>query len=179
MIHSICMVKPLIDNKFIRIHVHGLFTCLDNADCSLHIKSTCPRCFSSVVSSSSSEFYKEKLSLKMKFVLCFALIALAGYVSCTNSTWGYISPYDVMIHHSIRKKSSAFLQIVSENVTFPFPNQRNNHTITAIRLTDQVPKGKGYAQIYAGGVGFNYTTIHLKSQRNQGYNFVLEIYGRR
>jgi Transcription activator MBF2 len=115
----------------------------------------------------------------MKFVLCFALLALAGFVACTNSTWGFISPYDVVLHYSIRKRSSSFLQIVSENVTFPFPGQKNNQTITAIRLTDQVRKGKAYGQIYAGGPGFNHTTIRLKSERNQGYNFILEIYGRR
>lgn len=114
----------------------------------------------------------------MKFVFGFAILAVIGFVAATNSTWGQVVYNDRLIHSSIRRKSSSFMQIVSENVTFPFFNQRNNYTITAIRLTDQVPKGKAYGQIAAGGVGYNYTTIRIKSQRNQGYNFVLEIYGR-
>lgn len=138
-------------------------------------------CFHSLISCLQfvEEISRKESSVKMKFVFCFALLALVGVVACTNSTWGFISPYDYIIHYSIRKRSSSFMQVVSENVTFPFPNQKNNHTITAIRLTDQVPKGKAYGQLYAGGPGFNYTTIRLKSQRNQGYNFILEIYGRR
>lgn len=136
--------------------------------------SVCFHSASSVVCGLSRKFQE-----KMKFVLCFALFALVGYVACTNSTWGYISPYDVIIHQSIRYQPSKFMQIRTENVTFPFGNQRNNRTITAIRLIDQIPRSQAYGQIIAGGINLNSTTIRLKSQRNQGFNFILEIYARR
>jgi hypothetical protein len=115
----------------------------------------------------------------MKFLVCFSLFALAGYVACFNATWGYISPYDVIVHQSIRYQKSKFLQIRSENVTFPFGNQRNNRTITGIRLIDQIPRSQAFGQVISGGINFNHTTIRLKSQRGQGYNFIVEIYGRR
>lgn len=116
--------------------------------------------------------------VKMKFLFCLAFLTLASFAACTNSTWGYVNPYDVILHHSIRRKSSSFMKIVTEDVKFPFPYQVNNRTITAIRVLDQVPNSKAYAQIYGGGVNFNHTIVHLKSERGKGFNFVLEIYGR-
>ena len=114
----------------------------------------------------------------MKFIVVGIFLALAGYAASTNSTWGFPGPYDVLIHHSIRRKSSSFMKIVTEDVKFPFPNQPLNRTITAIRVTDQLPKSRAYAQIYTGGVGFNHSMIHFKSERGKGFNFVLEIYGK-
>lgn len=111
------------------------------------------------------------------FILC-AFLAIVGLAACHNSTWGFVGPYDVILHHSIRRKSSSFLQIVTEDVKFPFPNQVNNRTITAIRVLDQLPKSKAYAQVYSGGINYNHTMIHFKSERGKGFNFVLEIYGR-
>lgn len=71
------------------------------------------------------------------------------------------------------------MKIVTEDVKFPFPGQRNNFTISAIRVIDQLPKSNAFAQIYAGGINYNHTLIHLKSERGKSFNFVLEIYGRR
>lgn len=115
---------------------------------------------------------------KMKFVLFLAVLSFATFAACTNSTWGHPGPYDVLCGHTIRYQKSSFMRVVSENVTFPFPGQRNNRTITFIRVTDQIRKGRGYAKIYAGGIGYNSTTLHLKSEQGQGYNFAIEIFGR-
>ena len=114
----------------------------------------------------------------MKLALFLTILAFAGLATALNSTWGFVGPYDTLIHHSIRRRSSKFWQIVTEDVKFPFPYQRNNKTITAIKVIDQISRSNASAQIYAGGVGYNYTIIHLKSERNKGFNFFLEIYGR-
>lgn len=116
----------------------------------------------------------------MKLVIVLSVLALVAVSTATNSTWGYPGPYDVLLHQEIVKKSSSFLQVSTKDVKFPAQYQTNNRTITAIRITDQVYKGKGgYAQLYGGGIGFNHTTIHFKSQRNEGFLFILEIFGRR
>lgn len=95
-------------------------------------------------------------------------------------TWGNVGPYDTLLHYEIVKKSSAFLQVVTLDVIYPQQYSFNNRTITGIRARDQMPDSKGgYAQLYAGGPGFNHTTIHFKSQRNKGFNFVVEIFGSR
>lgn len=51
-------------------------------------------------------------------------------------------------------------------------------TINQIVILDQKTGGKGgFASLISGGVGFNHSGIHLKSQRNQGIDFIIDIYG--
>ncbi|CRL04874.1 CLUMA_CG017926, isoform A [Clunio marinus] len=115
----------------------------------------------------------------MKLSILLLLVAIIGFAASTNSTWGEIGPRDIVIHHSIiRRKSSSFMRIVTEDVRFPLPDETNNRTISAILVIDQLPKSKAYAQIFEGGVNFNHTLIHFKSERGKSFNFVLEIYGR-
>lgn len=53
-----------------------------------------------------------------------------------------------------------------------------DRTITRIVVTDQYDNGNGgYAKLKDGGPSTNYAIIHFKSQRNHGYNFVIDIYG--
>lgn len=119
--------------------------------------------------------------MKLQLFLFFlGLAALTGLASSTNVTWGNVGAYDVLLHYDIVKKSSSFLQVATLDVTYPSAYQYNNRTITAIRVTDQVANEKGgYAQLYSGGVGFNHATVHFKSQRGKGFNFILEIFGAR
>lgn len=112
------------------------------------------------------------------FFLLLGFAALMGLTSSTNVTWGNVGPYDLLLHYDIVKKSSSLFQVVTLDVTYPNAYQYNNRTITAIRVTDQVPGEKGgYAQLYSGGVGFNHVTVHFKSQRGKGFNFILEVFG--
>ncbi|KAG5684285.1 hypothetical protein PVAND_013521 [Polypedilum vanderplanki] len=116
----------------------------------------------------------------MRLLVVITFLALVGFAVSVNITWGHVGPYDILLHHEIVKKSSSFLQVVTLDVTYPQKYERNNRTISGIRITDQIPKGKGgYAQLYAGGPGFNHTTIHFKSQRGNSFNFILEIFGAR
>lgn len=113
------------------------------------------------------------------FGVIFLLSVTAPTVDGHNVTWGQPLQFDVLLHRSVQIKKSKFLQVVTTNYTYPNGTfERNNRTITAIVLIDQVPKSAGYAQIYSGGVGFNHTTIHFKSERSKALNFIVEIYGR-
>lgn len=58
--------------------------------------------------------------------------------------------------------------------TQAYPPQRA--TITQIVIIDQKDKG-GEATLSEGGVGLDYASIHLKSGRNHGMDFIVEIYG--
>lgn len=49
--------------------------------------------------------------------------------------------------------------------------------IHQITLQDLKSGNGSTAQLTAGGPGFNYTKIHMKSARNHGYNFIIDIYG--
>jgi len=118
--------------------------------------------------------------MKTLLLITTIYLSLLGLTTSTNMTWGTVGPYDVLLYHDIVKKSSSFLQVATLDVEYPQQFQKNNRTITAIRITDQMLDNKGgYAQLYAGGPGFNHTTIHFKSQRNKGFNFILEIFSSR
>lgn len=112
------------------------------------------------------------------FALSFAV--LMGLASSANMMWGAIGNYDTLLHYEIVKKSSSLFSINTIDVEYPAPDHYSNRTITAIRVTDQVPNDKGgYAQLSAGGIGFTHATIHLKSQRGKSLNFIIEFYGRK
>jgi hypothetical protein len=116
----------------------------------------------------------------MKFLVVATFLALVGFAASINITWGSVGAYDHLLYHDVVKKSSTMFKVVTLDVSYPQEFQVNNRTITGIRIIDQVPNDKGgYAQLYAGGPGFNHTTIHFKSLRGKSFNFVLEIFGAR
>lgn len=118
-----------------------------------------------------------KMKLQVFLLTCAALMGLS---MSANVTWGIVGDYDVLLHYEIVKKSSSFMQVGTFDATYPQPQEFNNKTITAIQVIDQMPGSKGgYAQMYAGGVGFNHVTIHFKSQRGKGFNFILKVFGAR
>ncbi|XP_053679509.1 probable salivary secreted peptide [Anopheles nili] len=95
-----------------------------------------------------------------------------------NYFWGARDPRDVLLNRTIAVRSGTILQVKSIDLVYPLKGQQGRN-ISAISVTDQYINGNGgYASLYAGGIGFNYTTVHLKSQRGHGYNFIVEIYGR-
>uniref|UniRef100_A0A158N7N2 Putative salivary secreted peptide n=1 Tax=Anopheles darlingi TaxID=43151 RepID=A0A158N7N2_ANODA len=95
-----------------------------------------------------------------------------------NYFWGVRDPRDVLLNRTIAVRSGTILQVKSIDLVYPLKGQQGRN-ISAITVLDQYINGNGgYASLYAGGVGYNYTTVHLKSQRGHGYNFIVEIYGR-
>uniref|UniRef100_A0A1Q3FR73 Putative transcription activator mbf2 n=1 Tax=Culex tarsalis TaxID=7177 RepID=A0A1Q3FR73_CULTA len=110
-------------------------------------------------------------------VVLFSLGALV-FTQSHNYQWGFRGPYDVLLNRTIAIKSSSILQVKTMDLTYPLKGQLGRN-ITFINVTDQYTKDKGgYASLLAGGVGFNHTKIHLKSQRGNGFSFIVEIYGR-
>ncbi|CAD7079019.1 unnamed protein product [Hermetia illucens] len=120
--------------------------------------------------------------MKCSVAFCVVFVAIwAGAVSAQshNVTWGAVGKHDTLLDREIVVKKSKLLQIVTEDFTYPRKGYNNNYNITAIRCTDQYTNGKGgYAALLNGGPRFKEVTIHLKSQRNHGFNFIIEIYGR-
>lgn len=114
--------------------------------------------------------------LPASLLICFgaALVLSQSH----NFQWGYKGPYDVLLNRTIAIKQSTMLQVKTQDLSYPVKGQIGRN-ITAIHVTDQYINGKGgYASLLAGGVGYNHTKIHLKSQRGNGFSFIVEIYGR-
>ncbi|XP_001850045.2 probable salivary secreted peptide [Culex quinquefasciatus] len=110
-------------------------------------------------------------------VVLFSLGALV-FTQSHHYQWGFRGPYDVLLNRTIAIKSSSMLQVKTMDLYYPLKGQLGRN-ITFMNVTDQYINGKGgYASLLAGGVGFNNTKIHLKSQRGNGFSFIVEIYGR-
>ncbi|CAD7086116.1 unnamed protein product [Hermetia illucens] len=115
--------------------------------------------------------------------LVIVLLAVLAYFACnssaSNSTWGHIGPYDPILDHAIVVKKGKWLRIVTKDYDYPKKGGYNYKNITGIRVIDQYTNGNGgMATLLKGGPGFRNVTIHLKSQRSHGFNFIVDIYGR-
>lgn len=117
--------------------------------------------------------------MMFRFVALLCMFA-AGCVYAENYTWGMRQHNDRLLNRHFANKSSSFLRVVTLDVYYPNKNIVNStrSVINQIQVIDQMKKGKGgYASLMRGGVGFNNTAIHLKSQRGEGINFIVDIYG--
>lgn len=131
-------------------------------------------------------------------VLCLVL----ALVYADNYSWGYRQHNDRLLDRKFAIKSSSFARVVTVDVFYPnktvsftvkcfpetyfinlllvgcFQMNATRSNITYINVQDQKANGTGgYATLISGGVGFNYTGLHLKSRRNHGINFIVDIYG--
>ncbi|KAM7345001.1 putative salivary secreted peptide [Cochliomyia hominivorax] len=97
-----------------------------------------------------------------------------------NYVWGARSQRDVHLSRQIVMDKAKTMRIISGDYEYrPKPSDLHyGKTITQIQITDQYNNGNGgYATLKDGGPSTNYAVIHLKSQRNHGYNFIIDIYG--
>uniref|UniRef100_A0A182M755 Salivary secreted peptide n=1 Tax=Anopheles culicifacies TaxID=139723 RepID=A0A182M755_9DIPT len=120
----------------------------------------------------------------MKFTTAFVVLAavLGSCYLVTAQTHNYFFgarvPYDTLVNQTSVIQTSSFLRVKSLNVEYPLKGQRGRN-ITAIYVYDRLGGGRGgFASITKGGIGQNFTRIHLKTQRGNGMNFQVEIYGR-
>ena len=117
-------------------------------------------------------------TLSLVVVPCALLATLWVGCQATNSTWGYAHPYDILLHRENVIVKSRWLQVVSRDVIYPAPGYISTRTISAIKAIDRARKHGGYAALYKGGPGYRNVTIHFKSQRGEGLNYTVEIWGR-
>uniref|UniRef100_A0AAG5DLZ0 Salivary secreted peptide n=1 Tax=Anopheles atroparvus TaxID=41427 RepID=A0AAG5DLZ0_ANOAO len=119
----------------------------------------------------------------MKFAAIFTVLAVLGF-SCLavaqthNYFFGTRVPYDALVNQTTVIQTGSFLRVRTRDVEYPLKGQLGRN-ITAIYVYDRLGGGRGgFASITSGGIGKNYTRIHLKTQRGNGMNFQVEIYGR-
>lgn len=76
-------------------------------------------------------------------------------------------------------KSRSFLRKLSYDLTIPPKGAYPNGVINYVEVLDQNSDGSGGCAYYkSGGPGYKNVTLHLKSQRNKGINFIINLYGR-
>ncbi|XP_052865727.1 probable salivary secreted peptide [Anopheles cruzii] len=117
----------------------------------------------------------------MKGVIVIFAVLIFGCLVASQShnyQWGVREPREVLVNRTIAVRSGTILQVKTIDLVYPISGQQGRN-ISAIVVLDQYINGNGgYASLYAGGIGYNYTTVHLQSQRGHGYNFIVEIYAK-
>ncbi|XP_041563490.1 probable salivary secreted peptide [Drosophila elegans] len=117
-----------------------------------------------------------KICVILLVISLSALSDAAGRGRSHSVTWGVRTYRDMHLRREIITEKSKFLRVVTRDYVF---NQKKlPRTITQIVITDQVRDGNGgYAYLTAGGPQSTFAKIHLKSQRNEGFSFIIDIYG--
>ncbi|CAD7015034.1 probable salivary secreted peptide [Ceratitis capitata] len=119
----------------------------------------------------------------MKARTAIALIGfavLATFVAtsmATNSTWGQRTRYDRLLYRTDVVKKSSLWRVISVDVEYPGKNASNPFNITQVTAIDHKRKDGGFAQLRKGGPGYRNVTLHIKSARNHGLNYTVEIFG--
>ncbi|XP_067634398.1 probable salivary secreted peptide [Eurosta solidaginis] len=111
-------------------------------------------------------------------LITFAVVsALVATSLATNSTWGQRGYYDRLLFRTQVIKKSSLWQVTTVDVEFPGKKSYNPYLISQVSAIDHKRKDGGYVQLRNGGPGFRNATLHIKSDRNHGLNYTIEIYG--
>ncbi|XP_075168513.1 putative salivary secreted peptide [Haematobia irritans] len=118
-------------------------------------------------------------------VLSILVYDITFAAKSTNSlshhvSFGAESPREVHLGRFTAMEKFKPMQIVEGKFIYSVkPNDLHyDRTITRIVVTDQYDNGNGgYATLKDGGPSTNYAVIKFKSQRNHGYNFIIDLYG--
>nr|BAN20371.1 unkown protein [Riptortus pedestris] len=95
-----------------------------------------------------------------------------------NFSFGRKSFYDKLYYTVQEVKTRSFLRKLSYDITVPPKGTPLKGVISYIEIYDQYTDGNGAcAYLNGGGVGNTNVTLHIKSQRNQGVNFIINVYG--
>ncbi|XP_026481548.1 uncharacterized protein LOC113388377 [Ctenocephalides felis] len=125
-----------------------------------------------------------------KLVLGLAAIAvLVAAANCQshNMLWGQRTAGDRLLFNSIEYEEFKPLQVVKRDVKFPKdgqfimpPSPASMPLINIISAISRIEILKNFNCGFSSKkecVNYNHTTLHIKSQRNHGFNFMIDIYG--
>ncbi|CAG4966121.1 unnamed protein product [Colias eurytheme] len=117
----------------------------------------------------------------MRFLSLITLLCLAAAASAQSHdlVLGQATYGDVIIFKQNESKYGFPFIVRTSIIEYPEPGQNNFAYIKAIYIKDNERDGTGgYPTISAGGIGQRFAKIKLKSQRGNGFNFTVTIYGR-
>ncbi|XP_014273116.1 probable salivary secreted peptide [Halyomorpha halys] len=92
--------------------------------------------------------------------------------------YGSKSYLDRLLYQDHIKYKSKWMRVISIDADYPGSGKTPLGKINYIEVLDQRSDGTGgCVYIRNGGVGQNSVTFHIKSQRNHGMEFLINIYG--
>lgn len=109
-------------------------------------------------------------------LLCASAVAFGV---AHDLTLGQVTYGDVLLYSHNKYKYGFPLFVRDSIVDYPPEGHESRAVIRAIIIKDHEKPGEGgYATVKAGGVGQRFVSLKLKSQRGNGFNFTIKIYGR-
>ncbi|CAH0714892.1 unnamed protein product, partial [Brenthis ino] len=117
--------------------------------------------------------------MRVLTVLSFVCFIAAAFCQSHDLVVGQANYGDVILYKVNEYKYGFPLIVRTSTIEYPEAGQHNFAYIRAIFVKDNYIDGTGgYPTISAGGVGQRFVKIKLKSQRGNGFNFTVTIYGR-
>ncbi|KAG4066410.1 hypothetical protein HA402_007046 [Bradysia odoriphaga] len=114
-------------------------------------------------------------------VLCVSILSIVESASTlpVNAIWGTRHPGDERLLYKIVKQDSGwFFTKAVEDVDYPGKGAYSTGNITYIEAINQKPDSGSSVTILKGGIGFPFVKLHFKSSRTEGYDYVLQIFGK-
>ncbi|CAH2243545.1 uncharacterized protein LOC120632644 [Pararge aegeria] len=109
------------------------------------------------------------------YVFCAALVAAVVVIECSHTFLGTNVLRQKVFHRNI-KYDSYMLRKRVEFLNFTMPTKYGyGRSIQGILFYDKT-KSTASANVTAGGLGFNYVTMRMKSERGRGMRFDVFIY---
>ncbi|CAH2243544.1 uncharacterized protein LOC120632808 [Pararge aegeria] len=109
------------------------------------------------------------------YVFCAALVAAVVVIECSHTFLGTNVQRQKVFHRNIKYGSYVFRKRV-EYLNFTMPTKYGyGRSIQGILAYDKV-KSTASANVTAGGLGFNYVTLRMKSERGRDISYDVYIY---
>ncbi|XP_017150698.1 probable salivary secreted peptide [Drosophila miranda] len=116
----------------------------------------------------------------MKLLLSLTILVAAIFVVHGSSvTWGRRKNNDFLLSRQVEVRSAIKNNFWNIDVDFPRADTENYYKISAIFVYDNFKNSTGAVPgLWAGGPGYRFAQVNLRSFENVGLNSTIEIYGR-
>ncbi|XP_067634399.1 uncharacterized protein [Eurosta solidaginis] len=113
-------------------------------------------------------------------VVLICVTALASVALASSVSWGYRNGTDILIYKENVIRFPLKNDYQSASVYFPESGHFNARTIAVVYIYDRFTNSSGaQPSLWAGGPGYRFASINLKSLYNKGINSTVEIYGKK
>ncbi|XP_022129275.2 uncharacterized protein LOC111003188 [Pieris rapae] len=114
----------------------------------------------------------------MKVLVYLFVIAVFVFVECNHTFMGSNVFRPLLFHRNVRYTSNLWRKRV-ENFTYTIPSTSYPYyrpTIQGILAYD-LTNSSATANVTQGGIGFQFVTLRMKSDKNREINYDIYIYG--
>ncbi|XP_047506038.1 uncharacterized protein LOC125050325 [Pieris napi] len=112
----------------------------------------------------------------MKVLLYLFVIAVFVFVECKHTFMGSNVFRPLLLHRNVRYSSNLWRKRV-ENFTYTIPTSSYYRPTIQGILAYDLTNSSATANVTQGGIGFQFVTLRMKSDKNREINYDIYIYG--